>query len=461
MQSKKIRSLAFSFYHNLIKRDRWGTVRNSYNINQWNSFRSNEHLQYDKLTKILTYCNNYVPYYAEVFKSRNITRAHLSSPSILKELPRLDKQLIRKNFTKIQSTKIAPWRIQKCSTSGSTGESLVFHSDVASAIMHAAAVFRNFSWCGSSPFEKHAMLWGARFDESINKTIGNKFREWCRPLLFLSSYEINEEKMSVYAKQLEMYCPHILTSYPSALERFAYFCKENNIRIPSLCAIICSAEQLDESQRDLFREVYNVPVFNRYGSREFGSLAQECSEHNGLHVNMERVIIEVLRNDGSDCKENEVGELVVTDLDNAVMPFIRYRTGDMGLWSARKCPCGRGLKMLERIEGRVFDLIYTPSGSAISGTFWTLVLKYISSDILSFQIRQMSITTVVILLLMKSKIVLNPAQRNLLKRKIYEVAPDLVYCIHYVDSIPLTKSGKRRFVLGLGYFSNKNIEESF
>ncbi|MCK4895135.1 MAG: phenylacetate--CoA ligase family protein, partial [Calditrichia bacterium] len=403
-------------------------------------------IQQRKLKYMLNHCMRNVPYYCRIFEKLKIKEQDLCSPEILTSLPLLDKSIIRENYNQLRASNITEHRAQKNSTSGSTGESLFFLTDKKMALTRMVTTFRNYEWCQVSPFDRQAMLWGARFDEPDTKSFADKLRAWTRPNLFLSSYKMTESQMGDYAGLLQKYSPKLLTSYPSPLEHFAYFCENHNLQTPSLRAIICSAEQLAETQRELFERVFAVPVFNRYGCREFGNIAQECEYHCGLHINTERVIIEVLRENGSECEAGEIGELVITDLDNEIMPFIRYRIGDMGSWSEKKCPCGRGLPLLEKIEGRVFDLIHIPSGNSISGTFWTLLLRHISTDILNFQIMQETLEKITIRLQMKEKI-LTENQNSQLRQKIKEISPELDVEIEYVDSIEPTPGGKNRFII--------------
>lgn len=433
----------------MYKSDDLHGIWKKYEKNQWENLYTIKKIQHLKLVHILMYCMTSVPYYRNVFKSKKIRLEDLNEFSVFKTIPLLDKGIIRRHFNELQAENIPRWRIRESSTSGSTGESLFFNADVASAKMHMVAKFRNFSWCGVTPFDKQAVLWGARFDNHAVKNVSDKFRAWARPILFLSSYQMTESNMDKYYNNLCEYRPLLLTSYPSPLERFAEFCQKYELRVPSLHAIICSAEQLSDSQRYLFQNVFKVPVFNRYGCREFGCVAHECEQHHGLHVNMERVFVEVLRADGTDCDQGEIGEIVITDLDNKVMPFIRYRSGDLGSWTERMCDCGRCLEMLDKIEGRVFDLVYTPSGSSISGTFWTLLLKHISSDVLGVQIRQDVIEKITIIIKMRNRSVLKYDQIVLLHSEMKKIAPDLLFDIRYVDDIPVTISGKKKFVIGL------------
>jgi len=365
---------------------------------------------------------------------------------VLKRLPFLTKDIIRRNYNDMRATDISDKEVKQSSTSGSTGESLFFLIDVKRSGWRRASTFRFYQWCGISPFDRHATLWGARFDEPSVKSFGDKLRAWTRPVLFLSTYDLSEETMARYAKLIQDFKPTLLTSYPSPLEHFAKYCLNENIEFSSLRAIICSAEQLFDYQREVIEKAFGVPIFNRYGCREFGDLAQECELHKGLHVNAEMAIIEILREDGTPCQPDEVGELVITDLDNYAMPFIRYKTGDLGSWVKKHCSCGRGLPLLSGIEGRVFDLIRSPSGKTISGTFWTLLLRYISQEIVAFQVVQEHLDTIRLLLQVNGTR-LTQQQETVLRQKITAIAPDLRVSIRYVKKIPLAKSGKRRFVI--------------
>lgn len=441
-----LRHCAFIAYHDFFRRD--GTSR-AWRLLERSQWWSNEHLaeyQQKKLADLLRHACSNVPYYQRVFREIGLSVAALEDPSTIRRFPLLDKTIIRENYSDLCVRNIDQYQIKESSTSGSTGESLFFLIDVSRNALRMIATFRNYGWCNVSPFEREALLWGARFDEPDTRLLIDRLRLWTRPLFFLSSYDLSEEGMANYAQQLLAYRPRLLTSYPSPLERFAEFCIAERIRIPSLRVIICSAEQLFDYQRRTIEKAFGVPVFNRYGCREFGNIAQQCEMLGGLHLNVERVYVEIIDNSGNTCVPGQLGELVITDLDNYAMPFIRYRIGDMAAWSERHCPCGRGLPLLDRVDGRAFDLIKTRSGRYLSGTFWTLLLRHISQDIVALQVRQGNIAGVEILLKMPSGQLPHESEQ-LLRRKIAEKAPDLEVHIKYVDHIPLTKSGKRRFVI--------------
>src|SRR5262249_8028755 len=130
--------------------------------------------------------------------------------------------------------------------------------------------------------------------------------------------------------------------------------------------IITSAMVLHNWQRRVIEEVFACRVTNRYGCEEVSLIACECERHEGLHVNADNLLVEVLR-DGRPAAPGEPGSVVVTDLSNRAMPLLRYQVGDVAVATDRLCPCGRGLPLLERIEGREADYVVTPSGRLISG----------------------------------------------------------------------------------------------
>jgi phenylacetate-CoA ligase len=141
-------------------------------------------------------------------------------------------------------------------------------------------------------------------------------------------------------------------------------------------------------------------VYDYYGSREIGAMAAECEEHNGFHISAENVAMEFLR-DGEQVSE-ESGLIYVTNLRNYGMPFIRYEIGDVGKPSLESCSCGRGLPMIESLEGRASQFMAVrdkdtgkiiPVSTAAPGIIGNL-LMYVPVN--SYRIVQESLEKIVI-----------------------------------------------------------------
>jgi phenylacetate-CoA ligase len=96
-----------------------------------------------------------------------------------------------------------------------------------------------------------------------------------------------------------------------------------------------------------------------------------------MHITDENIIIEIVDEDGSLVPNGTAGEIVVTHLESHDFPFLRYKTGDIGILSDDTCSCGRGLSILKSVEGRSTDFIVTSRGTIMHG----LALIYVVRDI--------------------------------------------------------------------------------
>jgi phenylacetate-CoA ligase len=198
-------------------------------------------------------------------------------------------------------------------------------------------------------------------------------------------------------------------------------------------------------QRRAIEEVFGCKVTNRYGCEEVSLIACECEEHDGLHVNAEGVYVELLR-DGRPVGPAEPGSVVVTDLTNRAMPLIRYQVGDVAVWSGRRCRCGRGLPLLERVEGREADYVVTPAGELISGISLTENLALHVPGVAQLQIVQEEPARFLF------RIVRGPGFGPLSRRRLGQLVaerfgPGVRYECEYLDRIPQEPSGKYRFCI--------------
>ncbi len=123
--------------------------------------------------------------------------------------------------------------------------------------------------------------------------------------------------------------PQTMIAYTNPIYEFARFIEAEGLPVPSLHSIVVGAEKLHAFQRQKIEEVFGVRVFETYGSREFMLIGAECEEHAGLHLSMDNLLVEVVDDEGSPTPTGEIGNVVVTDLFNYAMPFIRYVTGDL------------------------------------------------------------------------------------------------------------------------------------
>jgi len=414
---------------------------------QWLSNKEIEEVQWTKLKKLLDYAYQNVPFYKKILNNIGLTPNDVCAREDFRRLPLLDKESIEFNISNITSMDYDARDLIENSTGGSTGRNLHFFNDKRRLGIRGSVVIRGNRWAGLDIGTNHAYLWGSPFDTSLEDTLKNKmYNKMVGCNLFLSSYDLSEKTAFSYAKKIQQYKPDVLIGYPSPLYFFAKYLNDNKIRSIHPKSIISSAEVLYDYQRELIEFVFGCKVFNRYGCREFSAIAQECSEHSGLHINAEHVYVECLKENGEIAAPGEPGELVVTDLDNYGMPFIRYRIGDRGILSDRKCNCGRGLPIMEQVEGRTFDIIVGTNGRNLGGTFWTLLLRTAVKGIKQFQVMQESHNQINIKIVVDD--LFKAENLNILNKKIHEYCgEDMNVSFEFVDKIPLTRSGKFRFVI--------------
>ena len=127
-----------------------------------------------------------------------------------------------------------------------------------------------------------------------------------------------------------------------------------------------TSERLYDHQRDDISRVFACPVANGYGGRDAGFIAHQCPQ-GGMHITAEDIIVEIVDKDGSPQPHGTAGEVVVTHLATGDFPFIRYRTGDVAVMSDKPCSCGRGLPLLEEIQGRTTDFVVATDGTIVHG----------------------------------------------------------------------------------------------
>jgi phenylacetate-CoA ligase len=135
--------------------------------------------------------------------------------------------------------------------------------------------------------------------------------------------------------------------------------------------------------------VFGCRVANGYGGRDAGFIAHQCPA-GGMHITAEDIIVETVSPQGNCVPAGESGEIVVTNLASGDFPFVRYRTGDIGILDSSRCACGRGLPMLREIQGRSTDFVIASDGTVMHG----LALIYVVRDlpeIASFKIVQESL----------------------------------------------------------------------
>ena len=437
-----VRNVIYPVYRGL-RGDRLIAILEELEKSQWLPQEAIEELQWRRIEQYLQQVTTHVPYYRELFEREGLRVEDIQNPTDFLRIPLLAKDEIRAAKGRIVTND--PMRKGDAgNTGGSTGEPLYFFTDAASSSLRHANTLRGLRWAGIDIGDRQAVIWGFHLDRPLRERFTSGVKDYFNNIRYVSSFDMSEEAMERYARMMVRFKPVFLLGYPSAVSQFAEFCKARRITGIKPRTAMSSGEKMFPHQAETIRDVFGCPVFDRYGSNELANVAQECDRHGGLHVFSDIMFVEVIHESGRPAQSGEVGEIVVTDLSNLYMPFLRYRTGDLAVPTLRRCACGRGLPLLDRIEGRTFDAVVTPDGKSTGGFFWTYLSRVVPG-IKQFQIEQRERSGVVF------RIVPGPEwmeeNKGELERKIKEnMGPAFGVTFEIVKSIPLTRAGKFRFI---------------
>ena len=405
---------------------------------QWWKPEQLEELQNKKLRALIKHAYENVPYYHRLFRRIGLKPDDIKTKEDLAKIPLLTKDIIRKNLNQLKARNIPKSRFIEAHSSGSTGEPLKYYIDKLSYSSGWAQTFRCWGWAGyklGEPYVKISLNPRTRLSKKIQDRLLN--------CTYVHSRSISKDSINEYYNKMKNTI--LIRGYASAMYSVASLIKEyiGNVEFPRLKAVMTTGDTLFPHYRKLIESTFQCEVFDGYGG-ETTPIAFECEEHNGYHLCDESVIVEILKDD-EPASDNELGEIVFTSLDNFAMPFVRYKIQDIGRASSELCSCGRGLSTIKSIEGRDTDIVITPDGKYLIVHFFTWLFEYIEG-VDQFQVVQKKIDEINIKIVKNDKF--TDADLSYIISQIKsEVGDDMNINIEFVDSIPPTKSGKRRFVI--------------
>ncbi|WP_182864780.1 phenylacetate--CoA ligase family protein [Rhodopirellula sp. JC639] len=423
---------------------------------QWRSRREIESLQVRRLRALLDHCNTYSPWYRDRWAEYGIDVRGIASLADLRSFPITTRAMMRDNAADIRSSQNGIGFVSKA-TGGSSGAPLRFLIERDANDRRVAAAFRGYGWAGASPGTRQSHLWGINLSPL---SMRQKVKEHCYARLLyrrdvLNSFQMSDSNAGRYVKRLNQFRPKVLVAYANPLFALARAIDERGISVHRPESIIVGSEKLYDHQRELIERVFGAPVYETYGSREFTLIAAECDHHQGLHVTSENLIVEVVDDDGNPVGTGEEGQIVVTDLFNTAMPFVRYAIGDRAVAAAGSCPCGRGLPLLEKIVGRQMDVLRLPDGRNLPGAFFPHLIKDIPA-VRQFQAVQTQPDKIQLHLVVDET--WNAEHGDALRRRIiHTIGESSQLEIRRVDQIDLTAAGKLRVVVA--YSDHRTVHQ--
>jgi len=299
----------------------------------------------------------------------------------LEDLPLLDRTTLREAGPALRDPGVPLEELEEATSGGSTGEPAAVWLDRADGAAQTAGVLRSQSWMGLPFVVRHALLWGPPPDVVTYGTLRGRLRGIAVRRTFYPTYGLTDAGAEAIRRDLSRRAYPQVIGYSSALDHVAAGAPP--LPRPAR-AVVASAEILTPPQRRRISRFFGAKVFERYGCNEFAIVAHQCAA-GGMHVLTDRVHLEILRADGRPAADGEIGEAVVTDLDNRAMPLLRYRLGD-AIEAGGRCSCPLPFPVVAAVHGRMADLLVGAGGGPVSARHVAVALEA-GGEALEHQVR--------------------------------------------------------------------------
>jgi phenylacetate-CoA ligase len=425
------RRQAIPFYRELIR-------------NQYMSLDELQCINWSKRRKLLAFAFEHSPFYHAKYVNAGLCPGDINQPEDFEKVPCVTRENLRISGEHMLIPDAQCRFLSTRTTGGSTGVPVRVVID--KRVPTEAIGWRMMNWWGVEPYMDGGyvlrMPRKGCWEQLVNRAIW-----WPTRKLRMDASSMSEAAVREFITRFNDLRPPLLQGYAGAIHHVAMAITSQCLSVHSPLAVWVTASPMSEIQRQLIERAFGAPVYDQYGSCEVGWYAAQCREQNGMHINCDTVHVEFVNHSGHAVPVGEMGNVVVTDLHNAVFPMIRYINGDCGRALPGKCRCGVTLPLMDRVRGRVSDMIRLPSGRVISGEYLTTIFDAFPDSVKQFQVRQASDAAITVLCVPNTECnelvsVLSQVRSSLEAKVDYEV----LVLVKEVASIAHDR-GKLRFVI--------------
>jgi phenylacetate-CoA ligase len=418
---------------------------------EWCSLDELRALQDAELKKLLAHAFAQAPHYRRSFEHAGVSPDDIHGVDELCKLPLLTREAATDCFEERKSTAEPLPKISKM-TSGTTGRPLAFGYDMGSEYWRQATKLRGYGWAGYRPGDRSLHFWGsiaALYPPPMKAQVKSAVDRFIRREHYIDCTDHSEEALAGVVRQIRELRPNVIVCYAQAGAALARHVVETKCRDWKDIAVISAAERLFPADRDVMVEAFGEGIFETYGSREVMLIAAECPAHQGLHVSMENLAVEIVVRDGETERlalPGELGEVVITDLHNFGAPFIRYVNGDLAVaLPPERCPCGRWLSRLKGVEGRSTDTLRDGEGRPVGGMFFIVLFSVLAHKVRGFQVVQRKDRSIDLKLVPGGEF--DDSILDMVKRSCQKMLPGVALRTEIVPEIPVGPGGKLRVVV--------------
>lgn len=461
------RKLWFDFFTFTMPLHHWNISRRA--VSDYQMLRKTQWLPADQITKLqeiklrqlIHHAYHHVHYYREIFDQAGLRPEDIQTVDDLGKLPLLDKDKVRKHLHfSLMSDNHRKDRIVAIQTSGSTGEPFTCYVDKSQLEMRWAATQRGMDWTGYRFGDKQARLWHQNIGMTRMQVAREKLCAFLCRRMFIPAFEMSDKTLPRTIRKLEKYQPVLMDGYAESFNFLAHYIRSKSLPAFKPKSIVSSAQILPEKSRKTLESTFDCQVFDKYGSREFSGIAYEGPAHDGKHIVAENYIVEILV-EGRKALPGEIGEVVITDLNNYCMPFIRYRIGDLAraVDPGQRSACGRELPRIGEIEGRVQSIIFGADGIYVPSSLFGHFFKDYEHIIRFYQVVQEK-EGAVTLKVVKALRFEDAQFRSMLEKLQLILGKGTDIQVEFVDEIPMVRTGKRQVCVSKLDFDYQELKPS-
>jgi len=326
-----------------------------------------------KIRQVVAHAYERVPYYRELFDSVGLTPTHVRARADLERIPITTKSDVRgRDIEQMLSRDVEQDTLFERHTTGTTGDQcMILRTPREEFLQSAVFLRRELKSLGIRRGDRVSLVKVP--SRGLPPKRKNREKPGTKAIRRMLERRAGADRLSwinamrpaqEILQALHEAKPDILSGYPgilSSVARFAESVYDTSIK-PRL--IITGAETITPLMRDQLTRVFRAPVYDTYGSHEFGRIATQCTTTGEYHICSDSVAIEIIGERGA-VASGEAGRVIGTSLHSYAMPFIRFDLGDIAVRGRDRCACGAPFPTLLAIKGRMIDEFPMPDGSLL------------------------------------------------------------------------------------------------
>lgn len=341
-----------------------------------------------RLRWIVRYAAKTVPYYRELFVKRKIDPRDIQTAEDLRRLPLVAKDTLRQDPERFTSDSRWGKGAIAFQTRGSTGFSVRLKHDVRSLLANIGF--------GEREREVITRVYGRKLgyrelylgipDWTIDK-VWDFYREWTwvpvrpeRMVLMVT------EPLEGLVAGINDFKPDVLMGVGSLIELLFRTVSQRQMFMHRPRLVVYGGDAMTPEGKQYIEE-RGIAVLTQYNSCESFKMGFSCELRKHLHIHEDLCHIRIVDGEGRDVPDGDRGQVAISNLVNRGTVLLNYCMGDVASFSRERCGCGRNLRSIDGVEGRIWDVVQLPNGEFVHPHSISAVFRR-RSDILRYQLVQ-------------------------------------------------------------------------